>query len=266
MAIPIEIFSDVDVWSSFQISQVGADQEFCEFHGYDRLIRQPINSWSNMIYLFFGILYFVYAYKDKRMKLPDRHNFVTRYNSYSIVLGVVMVFLAFASFSFHASLIEFTRKLDITGVVASALVLFSYSILRLYGLVNFRESELFFLRTYKIHILGMVAGLILFFLSGFHGREITGFLITSIVCINLYTQYKYKPIRPERIKYLIWAIISIALSVAVWILDKELLCSPQSWFQLHAVWHILTGVSIYLVYMYYRTEILFKHHLKKLEQ
>jgi len=260
MAIPIHIFSGVDLWSGFEISQVGSTQEFCEFHGYDMLIRQPANTWSNMIYFFFGILYFVYAYKDKRMKLPHRHNFVTRYTSYSIVLGVVSIFLAFGSFTFHASLIEFARKLDITGVVASAMVLLSYSSLRLYGLINFRKTELFFLRTYKIHILSVIGGLLLFFLSGFHGREITAFLIAAIVIVNLYTQFKFKP--RVKIGYFIAAIGSIILSTTLWYLDKELICNPESLFQLHALWHILTGVTIYLVYMFYRTEFLFKHHLK----
>ncbi len=266
LSIPAEIFKDSDIWNKFEISDCGADQEFCEFHGYDRLIRQPSNTWSNMVYLFFGVIFFTYAIKDKKDKIKDRHNFVTRYTSYSIVLGVVMVFLSFASFMFHASLIEFTRKLDITGVVASVMVLFSYSTLRLYGLMDFRKSELLFLRTYKLHILGIVVGLILFFLSGFHGREVTGVLIVLIVLINLYTQIRYRPIQSERVKfwYLIGGIVSIIISVSVWVLDKGVMCSPESVFQLHALWHILTGVSIYLVYMFFRTEKLFKHHLKNI--
>jgi len=267
LAVPIEIFNDVDVWSSFKISDVGANKEFCEFHGYDRLIRQPVNTWSNMVYLFLSVIFFRYAYKDSQDKIVNRHNFVTRYSSYSIVLGVVMVFLSSASFLFHASLIEFARKLDITGVVASAMVLFSYSSLRLYGLMDFRKSELMFLRTYKLHILSIVFGLIAFFLSGVNGREVTGILISLIILINLYTQVRYRPIQKERVKiwYLLGGILSIIISVSVWVLDKDLLCNPTSLIQLHAVWHILTGLSIYLMYMFYRTELLFKHHLPKLD-
>ncbi len=73
---------------------------------------------------------------------------------------------------------------------------------------------------------------------------------------------KYKP--KVKFGYFLAAIISIILSVTVWTLDKDLLCDPTSWFQLHAVWHILTGVSVYLVYMFYRTELLFKHHIKQI--
>lgn len=261
MAVPIEMFSDVNLWEQFEISKSGAEQEFCEFHGYDRLIRQPSNSWSNLIYLFFGCLYFVYAYRDKQMPVTERHNFVTRYTSYSIVLGVVMVFLCFASFLFHASLTEFGRKLDITGVVASASILLSYSFLRLYGLRNFRKSQLLFLRTYKLHILGFIGALIAFFLSGLHGREVVTGLILSVVGLNLYTQWRYKP--KVKIWYFIAAIGSILTSTALWELDKEILCDPSSVFQLHAVWHILTGVTVFLVYWFYRTEMLFRHHIKE---
>lgn len=260
LAIPFEIFSQIDVWGGFQLSEAGAKQEFCEFHGFERFIRQPSNSWSNMIYFFFGILYFVFAYKDRKLKLKDRHNFVTRYPSYSMVLGSVMIYLAFASFFYHAALIEFSRRLDITGVVASCIIPFSYSVLRLYGLINFRESELFYLRTYKIHIISAIAACILFFISDFHGREVTAALITMIALVGTYTQIKFKP--RVKIGYFIAAIASIIVSTALWLLDKELVCDPTSVFQLHALWHILTGISVFLIYTFFRTELLFKHHIK----
>ena len=50
------------------------------------------------------------------------------------------------------------------------------------------------------------------------------------------------------------AILILFAAGSVWILDRQrVVCEPDSLLQGHAVWHILTAVSIFFVYLYYRS-------------
>ena len=51
------------------------------------------------------------------------------------------------------------------------------------------------------------------------------------------------------------SLVSILIAASIWILDiTDKLCSPTSIFQGHALWHILGALSIFLGYLYYRSE------------
>lgn len=252
-------YIDIETWSNFIISKAGETKEFCEFHGMDKIIRQPSNAWSNVSFIFFGIIYLVYAYDDFKSVKNIKSNFIIKYFSFSILLGMCMIFLGLSSFLFHASLIQFSSRLDITGVVMSCLIVFSYSILRLISIKNYRKTKVFFLQTYRIFYVAIVFVSILFFSINMLGREITIFLIASTIILNSYIQIKYRP--EINFKYFIISIIIILISMILWVLDKELICNPTSILQLHAVWHILTSVSVYLMYLFYRSEILFSYNI-----
>ena len=51
------------------------------------------------------------------------------------------------------------------------------------------------------------------------------------------------------------AFVTLLVAFSIWILDiTDKLCSPTSIFQGHALWHILCATSIFLCYLYYRSE------------
>jgi hypothetical protein len=247
------------IWSNFSLAKAGLNNEFCEFHGLDLSIRQPVNAWSNMSFIFFGIVILVYGFEDQYNKFEDKINYIKMYSSFSFVLGLSMIFLGFGSFLFHASMIDFSSRLDITGVVMSCIIVFSYSILRLLSLINYRQSKLFFLKTYRMYIFLILIFSILFFIFNFRGREVTLLLVLGTIAITIYTQIKYNPI--IKLKYFTAAFVSITVSIILWLLDKFLICEPESYIQLHAVWHILTSLTVFLIYTFYRSELLFKYHL-----
>jgi predicted membrane channel-forming protein YqfA (hemolysin III family) len=55
-------------------------------------------------------------------------------------------------------------------------------------------------------------------------------------------------------------ILSLAALVAArvcWVMDvKGTFSGPDTWLQGHAVWHLLTALSLATIYLYYRTEAL----------
>ena len=55
----------------------------------------------------------------------------------------------------------------------------------------------------------------------------------------------------------LWAAYSIMLLAGIiWVLDRtNVVCSPDSIFQGHALWHMLTAASIFFIYLYYRSGV-----------
>ena len=57
-------------------------------------------------------------------------------------------------------------------------------------------------------------------------------------------------------KYLWASFVILVLSAIIWILDRtNSVCSPESIFQGHALWHIMNAASILFIYMYYRSGV-----------
>lgn len=245
-----------EVWDIFPLSKAGIDCEFCEYRGMNLNIRQPSNSWSNMSFVFFGIMFLVYAIEDYYDKNKTKINYITKYASFSLIVGISMIFLGLSSFLFHASLIQFASRLDITGVVVSCIIIFSYSILRFASLENFRKTKIFFIKTYRSYIFLIFIFSIMYFIFNFRGREVSLILIIGTVVLNIIIQIKYLP--NINFKYFIAAMITIIISIILWLLDKFLICVPESILQLHAAWHILTSLTVYLMYIFFRSETLTK--------
>ncbi|MBK9328207.1 MAG: hypothetical protein IPM95_02605 [Sphingobacteriales bacterium] len=56
-------------------------------------------------------------------------------------------------------------------------------------------------------------------------------------------------------KLIVASLITFLIATTVWLLDiTDKLCSPTSIFQGHSLWHLLTAVSIFLAYLFYRSE------------
>ena len=51
------------------------------------------------------------------------------------------------------------------------------------------------------------------------------------------------------------ALVTLVAACACWIVDiTGTVCLPNSWFQAHAMWHVLIAATIGFVYLYYRSE------------
>jgi hypothetical protein len=55
---------DSRVWEGMVISKSALTVEYCEFNHPERLFHQPMNTYSNLIYFFYGLLVFQLGWKD----------------------------------------------------------------------------------------------------------------------------------------------------------------------------------------------------------
>jgi len=105
-------------WLGYDIeSDIGTF--FCEYTDMSLLIRQPINTFSNIAYLLPGLAILRRGWKDQAKR--ERYNMVSANPFYSIMLGGILLYIFCASTFFHSSLIGFASRLDFSAVYSLSL-------------------------------------------------------------------------------------------------------------------------------------------------
>ena len=101
-----------NIWNSYD-----ADKHelisFCEKTGWNNPVRQPVNTFSNIVYLIVAIFVLKKALTEKRN--------TTSYIGYKVLFGFILFYVFCASVFYHASLISLALRLDYSGVYLIAL-------------------------------------------------------------------------------------------------------------------------------------------------
>ena len=246
------VYQHYDLWSS--MPEAGGNAfHFCEANRMDEAIRQPSNTWSNLGYLIVGLFALTLAVHDYKNK--DRRssgNFLVMYPFFSVMYGVSCLYLFVGSFMYHASLTLLFQKLDQTGlysVICMILILNIYKINPyLYHKGEWKSTQ--WLAKLMIIILNIA------FFKWLWKFEIN-VLVPVMVIITIATSVYY--IRKVSntayfVNYMYAAFFILFGAGSIWMLDREgVVCNPQGMLQGHAIWHILTAVSMFFIYLYYRS-------------
>lgn len=251
-----KVFHFSSLWTNWRVAERNAFT-FCEHIRQGEAIVQPANTWSNFGFLFVGMLCLFIGINDFKIRKPDSSNLLIRYPGFSILLGASCIYLFFGSFMYHASMAYFFQKLDITGMYAVTLALISYNIFRFfptryaYRASTYRSSH---------HAIITISILLNFVFFAGLWKVNVNILFPSVILllmgINVLYNLKNKQHFSRLYKHLFkLSIFVLVVSTVLWVCDREdIWCIPTSIFQGHALWHILNALSIFLLYMCYRTE------------
>ncbi|MFQ5650603.1 MAG: ceramidase domain-containing protein [bacterium] len=225
-------------WSTWKLSTGFPDRVFCE-HVRNGPIRQPLNTWSSVIFIPIGLWAARRSFLDK---LPSpRLSPLRRHKRYGLFYGGSLVLMGLGSWLFHASLTYVGHFVDVTGMYFLGGFLFTYGLSR-----KLRQSATGFTLAYA----AVVLPLVLFqWFRPEASRYAFGMLILAALVIEIRFHQSLKN------WLFVGAIVSLGLGFGIWVLDeRKLLCLPESCFQGHAMWHILTAISTQLSYLYYMSE------------
>jgi hypothetical protein len=252
---------------------------FCE-KIHEDIIKQPMNSYSSFIFILFGILIIL-----KFNKSNNSNSVKPFYSSLSYrFLYVLSLFLiGIGSFYYHSQLNFWGQFADVSGMNLLASFLLVYHLKRKNFISNFIIYYFFinlflayflfsypFLRRYLFGFL-LVLSLIPLYIPSIKTRFIInlkynektlpqGFLLNN----NNHT-LEESPLSMNSTNYrFFWiALVSQLIAFFFWILDiTKLACDENSFFQGHSVWHILSGVSCYYLFLFYESESIKKDLIK----
>lgn len=228
-----------NVWQSWQPASCLPNNCFCEA-SVDTFIVQPINTYTNLIYVFIGLAILSHAPTHRA-----RANLMYQQRAIPIVFGAATIAIGAGSFFYHASLTFVGQWFDLMGMYLFINLALLYNVTRVRALDGARFAIAYV-------ALNTTLGIALVMVPSIR-REIFGALMLATIALEIWIQHTRQP-RIET-RWFVAALASFFAGYAIWLLDNSrILCAPTSWFQGHAIWHLLTALSAGLLYRYYLSE------------
>lgn len=237
------------IWETFTFDK-RIPASFCENIHLGNPVRQPVNTFSNIVYLITAIVILRTRWEERYKSNPRYLNTV-----HSFLFGVILLYVFGASTFYHASLINVAHKLDYSAVFAFSLFPVMFFVHRWWlsrnsNIPNAKNniSTALFLSSF------LAVNLLLSFLLP-KGKESIAVLIIILLFLGLaFVTIKTEPDNPGR-HYLILSILSILIALLWFEFDKnKILCKPNSYFQPHSLWNLFVGLSAFNFYLHIQNE------------
>ena len=207
---------------------------FCEKAIAGKPVRQPVNTFSNIIYLVIAIIIFKNRKRNTNAVSGSMNKF------YEFFLGLVLIYIFICSAIFHATLTDIPLKLDYTAVCA--FVAFPSIYFLLHFIFKNKNNSNYVAKFF--FSLSFFITFILLFLTTHHEEHnlemlflILIFFILSFIAANK---------SPENRKKLFISMASVVVALIWFELDRyKTFCNPDSYLQLHSLWHLFIGLSAF---------------------
>lgn len=247
------IYRDTDVWMVLSDTPLRTKHAFNEAV-YGSIYRQRANTLSNLGYILVGLYVMAYAWWDYRRPTSESDPYAVRHPALMGLFGFTCIELGIGSGLMHAAMTSWGHKLDVLGMIATVTALAALHWARWIPGVRVAGR---YLPTWPLLGFLAFAGSIYFVLNlnrfGF-GNAAYGALI-GMVGISIALEIVSKK-SSLQYRWPVLSLVSLALAFYIWNLDKSgHFSSPDSWFQGHALWHLLTAVTLGCAANFYRTEV-----------
>jgi Ceramidase len=238
-------------WDQYK-SGMEVNTAFCEWTDMHRLIRQPINTFTNFVYLILAIYTFTKGMEDIRRKRA--YNLITANRFYSFALSGIAFYTFLSSTFYHASLIDYAQIMDFSAVYSIAL--FPLMCLTHRMTLYFRRKpssqQNDMVRFVMIGLFTLFYFYLTYVLDFKYIHETVAVLVTLIILFATYLEIR-EPGHANR-DYLVATGVSIILAGIFFEMDaRRILCDPNG-VSPHSLWHLFNGFSIFSIYIYIRSE------------
>ena len=235
------------VWEGMEISKSALTVEYCEFNDTGKFFHQSINTYSNLVYFFFGIFICLIAKQDSENQYLTSKNRLANFPELSFLIGIFFIYLSFGSAFFHASLTWVGQRVDMNGTYSLSISLLLIALYQVFHKIKWTNQAkkrliifvfIFIIAFYKIALLISSSILLpVFILSAW-----------ILMTVNFFQFPKERSLILALI-----SIISIVIALKIRMMDvQKINCDPYSWYQGHSLWHFLTGFSSFCSYAFFR--------------
>ncbi|HNT75584.1 MAG TPA: ceramidase domain-containing protein [Anaerolineae bacterium] len=205
-------------------------------------VRTPLNTYTNLAYLL--VAAWMWATLPR---VPDAEKrWLCQRPGYAAVLAGALAFLGLGSAFFHASLTFAGQWFDTMGMYLLVSFILLYALARWRGLSG---------KTFGALYAGLNAllGAALFIVPAMRRQIFMGELVVALLLEIGYLVTRRPPVK---VGYLIAGLAVFFFSDRLRAWDMVAwACRPESWLQLHPLYHIISAAAIGLLYLYYRSEL-----------
>ena len=243
-----------NVWEGWRESSELRRPAYAERVYVSDVFRTRANTWSNLAYVLVGLYGVAIGWHDLRHPSPIGAGCLARTPALSVTFGVACCYLGAGSGLFHASLTRLGQQLDVAAMYAPLLALIAVSIGRGIPRLNFGRRPLN-VPTWPILVaLVALASLLLFVYKwSMSSVNVLGTLIAAVAVFAVLDQFRSS--RKLNARWLAGSLAALVAAVICRQLDiAGRFAGPDAWLQGHALWHVLTSVSLGCMYCFYRSE------------
>lgn len=213
------------------------------------LIKQPLNTWISFGFIAVGLSI---AWLLMQGKFHQNNNRFTQSNFTAIFFSSLVVLIGPAAMSFHATLTHIGSELDILSINFIAAFMLAYSMQRFFNWKPLLFAAMFVLAVILCKLLGDYLHTISFTK---HGSYIAfAFLIAVAIIFEMLNLFVKKLLHET--KWFFYAFVSFIPAFIIFLICKSdnPLCGTQSLIQGHAVWQLLTMLSLFFIFRFYVSE------------
>jgi Ceramidase len=235
------------VWEGMEISKSALTVEYCEFNNTQKFFHQSMNTYSNLVYFFFGIFICLIAKQDADNQDFTPKNRLGNFPELSFLIGISFIYLSFGSAFFHASLTWVGQRVDMNGTYSLSISIVLIALYEVFYKIEFSENA-------KRNLIVLVLILIVAFYK-------IALLIPSSILLPIFIlsawllmAINYFQFRKKRsLTLALLSIISIVIALKIRAMDiQKINCDPHSFYQGHSLWHFLAGFSSFCSYTFFR--------------
>jgi len=238
IALTAIVFSRISVWETWQPATCLESGCFCEAVQGLNSVRQPVNTWSSFAFVIVGIWIVSGAL------LGVARSPYTRFHAYGVGLSSIVIGLGSAFY--HASLTFTGQFFDIFGMLLLTAFMLLYALQRLRQWSNLQTVVIYIVFNAIVSVVQIVV------------PETRRYLFAAVLLVAIAVEiaYRRKLMPVIQTKWFNLGLALFAVAFAVWWLDNSgIVCSPTSFLQGHAVWHVIGAVAVLCLNRYYLSEV-----------
>jgi hypothetical protein len=247
-------FKDVAVWDGWLAAGEFEKPVYNERIYADSVFRTRMNTWSNLVYVLFGFYAIALAINDWKQRRPLEQGYLTHVPIQSFLFGVAGIYLGLGSGFFHASLTRYGHQCDVGGMYATMICMAAIAIGSWIPRMEVPWIRRIF-PTWPVIAVIVVYASIYF---TYYKWDYSFGKVSMYLSLTLFLFAGVSIIQPGKylqVRWFVAALASIILGAKIRDLDiEDRFTSPDSIFQGHALWHLISCLLYVFMFLYFRSE------------
>ncbi len=248
------LFKDEAVWDGWEPAGEFKNPQYGERIYADSVFRTRMNTWSNLSYILFGFYAIALALNDWKKKRPLQRGYLAHTPIQSFLFGLAGIYLGLGSGFFHASLTRYGQQCDVGAMYASMMCLAAIPIGSWLPRVEIPWTRRA-LDSWPLIAALVVVGSLYFtyYKWDYSFSEVSGYstgVLFVFAGVTLFQPGKYLQIR-----WFVAAFVAIVIASQIRTFDiQDRFTGPDSIFQGHAIWHLISCLLYVFLFLYFRSE------------